>query len=97
MQAGETRQGPGNELAEGQRRILRRIDRHRDHLVQAILRVCGDAHSTGNYRQIVAELPEPEVWSILEKVRQAIERDPENTHPGKFFTFLANEKRATRA
>lgn len=62
-------------------------------LVEQILAVTGDQHSTRYYYKIARELPQSAIMQDIKTVIAATKRDPQNTNPAKFFTHLVQLRR----
>ncbi|MEK7153836.1 MAG: hypothetical protein AAB834_07845, partial [Patescibacteria group bacterium] len=59
------------------------------HLVQEILRVTGDEHSTKYYTKVVEELSEDSVWMLISETKQASLEGRIKTTSARYFTDLA--------
>lgn len=87
---------------ESRRQLARRIDastkatlepkpgrENKLHLVQEILRVTGDKHSTRYYTKVVRELPEETIWVLISETKQASLEGRIRESVAQFFTDLA--------
>ena len=59
------------------------------YLVQEIIRVTGDTHSTKYFAKVVRELPEDTIWMLISETKQASLEGRVKTSAAQYFTDLA--------